>query len=100
MADRDAVLRIVSNAGGLLQFAASDLKLDREIVLAACRQNGMALEFAQGGDLFGLLQRQGGALGRAEAEEEGDREAVQKHRAPHVFTAGAHTSRDITHGLL
>jgi len=46
--DREAVLRRIQEDPLILQYLDPDLRNDREIVLAAVRQNGYALEFAIG----------------------------------------------------
>ena len=44
--DKEAVLAAVKQNGMALEFADPALQKDKEIVLAAVTQNGMALEFA------------------------------------------------------
>mmetsp|Transcript_20219 Transcript_20219/g.35464 ORF Transcript_20219/g.35464 Transcript_20219/m.35464 type:complete len:89 (-) Transcript_20219:104-370(-) len=45
-ADREIVLAAVKQNGKVLVFAPEELRKDREVVLAAVRQNGKALVFA------------------------------------------------------
>eukprot|EP00971_Amphidinium_carterae_P256974 5101624-Amphidinium_carterae.1 len=45
-ADREIVLAAVQENGVALKFAAEECKADRAIVLAAVRQNGLALQHA------------------------------------------------------
>ena len=44
--DREIVLAAVQQCGIALKYATAELKLDREIVLAAMAQSGVALEYA------------------------------------------------------
>ena len=44
--DREAVLRVVSTHGHLLQFASNALRHDRDVVLAAVTNFGAAIEYA------------------------------------------------------
>ena len=45
-ADRDIVLAAVRQNSRALQYATVELRADRDIVLAAVERNGRALEFA------------------------------------------------------
>ena len=42
--DREIVLAAVKESGDALEFATEELKGDRELILAAVKQNGFALE--------------------------------------------------------
>ena len=44
--DRDVVLAAVQQNGLALQYASEDLRKDRDVVLAAMEQNGYAIEHA------------------------------------------------------
>ncbi|MEI7488669.1 MAG: DUF4116 domain-containing protein [Chryseobacterium sp.] len=44
--DKDFVLQAVKQRGVALSFASEDLKNDRDVVLEAVKQNGVALRFA------------------------------------------------------
>ena len=45
-ADREVVLAAVRQNGWVLCYASTELRADREVVLAAVQQDGRALEFA------------------------------------------------------
>ena len=45
-ADREVVLAAVKNYGAALEHAAAPLQADREVVLAAVKQDGWVLEYA------------------------------------------------------
>ena len=45
-ADKEVVLAAVQQDGLALQFASEDLRADREVVLAAVQQHGLALQYA------------------------------------------------------
>ena len=44
--DREEMLAAVKNDGLALEYASDTLKADREVVLEAVKQNGYALEYA------------------------------------------------------
>jgi hypothetical protein len=44
--DRDEVMAMVKEYGGMLEYASAELKNDREIVMAAVKQDGRALLYA------------------------------------------------------
>ena len=46
MADREVVLAAVKQSGWALEHASDELKADRDLVLAAVEQDGKALEYA------------------------------------------------------
>ena len=85
------MLERVSKSGFALQYAAEELKGDREIVMVAVSQNGMALQFAKEelkGDreiVMRAVSTRGYALRFASQELKGDKEVMQHALRPRIL---------------